>query len=127
MPTKIRFYYLWDNIVRKFFPYKGRQDYMLMKIDPQTLSKEEFAKRLISLGYQFNYFSYEDKGEIMNLRKLYISSDSTIRQYHIRYYTDGEIRAHDELSYEEDAIGHRDGVSMTEIPIEEVTLIVSIL
>lgn len=124
---KIQFYYLWNNIVRKFFPFKGRQDYVLTKIDPRTLTKEEFAKRLITIGYQFNYFSFQDKDELINLRKLYISPKYQIRQYHIRLYADGEIRAHDELSYEEDAIGHVDSISMQEIPTTEKEAIIKIL
>ncbi len=125
MTIKIQFHYVWNNLVRKLFPFKGRQNFVLTKIDPRTLSKEEFVKRLIGLGYQFNYFSYQDKDEITNLRKLYISPEPyKIRQFHIRYYNDGEIRAHDELSYEEDAIAHVDGVSMSEIPTTERELLI---
>ena len=129
MSIKIQFYYMWNNLVRKLFPFKGRQDFVLTKIDPRTLFKEEFAKRLINIGYQFNYFSYQDKDEITNLRKLYISSEIEykIRQFHIRYYSDGEVKTHDELSYEEDAIAHIDGVSMSEIPKEEKELLITCL
>ncbi len=124
MSMKIQFYYLWNNLVRKLFPFKGRQEYILTKVDPRTLSQEDFEKKLIGINYQFNYFSYQDKDEITNLRKLYISADSKIRQFHVRYYRDGEIRAHDELSYEEDAMGHVDSVSMTDIPKEEKDLLI---
>ena len=127
MYIKIQFYYLWNNIVRKFFPFKGRQEFVLTKINPRILSREEFAIKLITIGYQFNYFSYEDKDEIMNLRKLYISPHHQIRQYHIRLYNDGEVRAHDEISYEEDAVAHIDGVSSGSIPILEKEKIINAL
>ncbi len=127
MQIKIQFYYLWNNLVRKLFPFKGRQEYVLTKIDPKILSKEEFEKKLIEINYQFNYFSFQDKDELTNLRRLYVSPDLKIRQFHIRYYSDGEVRAHDELSYEEDAIGHVDSVSMTEIPTSEKELLIKCL
>ncbi len=127
MHIKIQFYYLWNNLVRKFFPFKGRQEFILTKIDPRILSKEEFAIRLINIGYQFNYFSFEDKDETMNLRKLYISPNYKIRQYHIRLYNDGEVRAHDEISYEEDAVAHIDGVSSGDIPLIEKEKIIQVI
>jgi uncharacterized Zn finger protein len=61
----------------------------------------------------------------MNLRKLYISSQHKIRQFHVRFYKDGEIRAHDEISYEEDAISHINGVSIAHIPINEEKIIIN--
>lgn len=126
MSIKIQFYYLSSNLIRKLFPFKGRQKFVLTNVDPLTLPKEEFEKRLIKLGYQLNYLSYLDEGEIVNLRKLYISAEPLykIRQFHIRYYNNGEIRAHDELSYEEDAIAHLDGISISEIPKEEKDLLI---
>jgi hypothetical protein len=113
--------------VRKFFPFKGRQDYILTKVDPETLYADEFAMKLITIGYQFNYFSFEDKDEIMNLRKLYISPHHQIRQFHVRLYSNGEIRAHDELSYEEDAVGHVNSVTMGQIPIAEKDNIIQVI
>jgi len=113
--------------VRKFFPFKGRQDYVLTKVDPETLHEDDFAMKLITIGYQFNYFSFQDKDEVMNLRKLYISPQYQIRQYHVRLYSDGEIRAHDELSYEEDAVGHVDSVSMGQISTVEKDKIIQVI
>ncbi len=58
-------------------------------------------KKLIALGYQWEYFAYHDDGEVISMRKLYDN-----RQIHVRVYNDGEIRIHDELNYEFEPIRH---------------------
>lgn len=77
----------------------------------------EFEKILIGMGYQYNYFSYTEHGQLSNMRKLYTSgiNDEVFRQVHIRLFDDGSVHAHDEFTYEYDAIGHINGVTLREL------------
>ena len=85
---------------------------------------EDFIKALTPLGFQYNYFSYTDKDQTCNIRKTYIHREktsnntikTTLRQHHLRLYKDGEIRGHDEIAYEEDAIAHEKGKTLQPIP-----------
>ena len=105
--NKIRFDYLWRMIKNKIpFVNVSISKYYLGKTD---LNIDEFEKRLIEKGYQYNYFSYTEKGQVSNMRKLYINivnGIEEIRQIHIRLFNDNNIYVHDELAYEHDAIGH---------------------
>ena len=105
--NKIRFDYLWRMIKNKIpFVNVPISKYYLGKTD---LNIDEFEKRLIEKGYQYNYFSYTEKGQVSNMRKLYINivnGIEEIRQVHIRLFNDNNIYVHDELAYEHDAIGH---------------------
>jgi len=56
---------------------------------------------LIPLGYQWDYFAWEDIGEGVSVRRLYDN-----RQVHIRVFALGEVRAHDELNYEFEPVKH---------------------
>ena len=105
--NKIRFDYLW-RIIKNKIPFVNVpiSKYYLGKTD---LNIDEFEKRLIEKGYQYNYFSYTEKGQVSNMRKLYINIVNRIeeiRQVHIRLFNDNNIYVHDELAYEHDAIGH---------------------
>lgn len=105
--NKIRFDYLWRYLKNKIpFVNVSISKYYLGKTD---LNIDEFEKRLIEKGYQYNYFSYTEKGQVSNMRKLYINivnGIEEIRQIHIRLFNDNNIYVHDELAYEHDAIGH---------------------
>jgi hypothetical protein len=77
---------------------------------------------MIGIGYQYNYFSYTEDGQISNMRKLYMDG-TTIRQRHVRLFNDGCVYAHDELAYEHDAIGHTNAVTLDKISFVEQMLI----
>jgi hypothetical protein len=74
---------------------------------------QEFERRMISIGYQYNYFSFTERGQLTNMRKLYILNGE-VRQKHIRLFDDGQVYAHDELAYEFDALGHVNGRTLRE-------------
>lgn len=105
--NRIRFDYLWRMIKNKIpFINVPISRYYLGKTD---LNIDEFEKRLIEKGYQYNYFNYTEKGQVSNMRKLYINivnEIEEIRQVHVRLFNDNNIYVHDELAYEHDAIGH---------------------
>lgn len=105
--NRIRFDYLWRMIKNKIpFVNVPVSRYYLGRTD---LNIDEFEKRLIEKGYQYNYFSYTEKGQVSNMRKLYINivnGIDEIRQVHVRLFNNNNIYVHDELAYEHDAIGH---------------------
>ena len=105
--NRIRFSHLWRMIKNKIpIINVPKSEWYLGKC---TLNIEEFEKKLIGASYQYNYFSYTEKGQVSNMRKLYIevvNGNDEIRQIHVRLFDDGTIYAHDELAYEYDAIGH---------------------
>ena len=105
--NRIRFNYLWRMIKNKI-PFVN-VPISKWYIGTSDISIEKFESLLISESYQYNYFSYTEKGQVSNMRKLYIevvNGNEEIRQIHIRLFKDGTIYIHDELSYEYDALGH---------------------
>jgi len=102
----LKFHYLWRKLksfvpwiqvpVSRFFMFRTK------------ITADQFERALIEAGYQYNYFSYDEQGQISNLRKLKIFN-GTIMQVHVRLFDDGAVTAHYEVSYEEDAMKHLDG------------------
>jgi len=122
--TRLNFSYLWRKIKQKLpFGHTARSRYTIGKT---ILSLHEFELELVKLGYQYNYFSYTEKGQISNMRKLYLDNNQ-IRQTHIRLFKDYEVRMHDELAYEYDAIGHINAVSLKRLGIVEENRLVDVL
>lgn len=105
--NRIRFSHLWRIIKNKIpFVNVSKTRYHIGKTD---ISVNKFENKLIGASYQYNYFSYTEKGQISNMRRLYIeivNGYEEIRQVHVRLFDDGSIYAHDELAYEYDALGH---------------------
>ena len=130
----IRFWQLWRRIKGIFVRERGASDRFIVDF---TLDPEDFMRRLIPLGYQYNYFSHNFKGQICNVRKLvlvksiasipvfYIEDETW--QYHLRLYDSGKVTGHFEKSYEENAMEHIQGVGLTDIPDVEQKKIVDAL
>lgn len=106
---KVRFWQLWKKYILRAFA-NDREPFPV----GNTLLRDvdEIDTRLIIVGYQPNYFSYGDRDQITSMRKMYIDSEGCWRQVHVRVFDDGEIRMHDELSYEEDAVSHLDAKTL---------------
>jgi len=81
-------------------------------MDPCVVCK--FYELLIPLGYQYNYLSYQERGQVMNVRKL-----TGVKQFHLRLYDDGAVHGHYELNYEFFPNGHLAGEMLTVIPDPE--------
>ena len=129
----IRFWQLWRRIKGILVREKVASDYFIVNF---TQDSEEFMRRLIPLGYQYNYFSYNFKDQICNVRKLVLESvasipayehENEIWQYHLRLYEYGKVTGHFEVSYEENAGQHIRGEGVTEIPEVEREKIVEAL
>ena len=118
----IRFWQLWRRIKGIFVREREASDFFIVNFTPDP---EDFMRRLIPIGYQYNYFSHNFKGQICNVRKLVLESTTSIPayeheneiwQYHLRLYDYGKVTGHFEKSYEENAMEHIKGVGLTEIP-----------
>ena len=76
-------------------------------------------RRLIPLGYQYNYYSHQYKDQICNVRRWVINDKNEICQYHLRLYKHSLVTGHYELAYEQDLVKHIRGEGVTEIPQHE--------
>ena len=114
---KIKFFYYWKKYILSLFTSEREP----WHIGYTKLTLDEVEERLIRIGYQPNYFSFQDSGQLTSMRVMYINDASEWWQKHIRFFDDGEVRGHDELSYEEDALAHKNGVGAK--PIDDETLI----
>jgi|GEM_PF-2708902 len=87
------------SIIKRFLRLGGGRQRFLVgrtKLPPDTI-----YQKLIAIGYQWDYFAYNDDGEQVSMRKLYRD-----RQVHLRAFDDGTIRMHDELNYELEPMKH---------------------
>lgn len=125
-----RFKYLFQKYILHRKP--GRQPFLLIKTEPEMTNT--IYNELLKRGFQPNYFSYYDSGELFNLRRLaknlnLFSVNGKGYQEHIRGFPD-EIRGHYEITYEEDAALHLSGNTITVLPeetIQEIKQIVTSL
>lgn len=74
---------------------EGRQPYLLGKVAPH-LSIEEFVAVLVKNGFAYHRVAWEDEGEMVSLRYV----ENFVYQYHVRVFSDGEVRAHYEYTPE---------------------------
>ncbi len=101
--NNIRLYYLTRKL-KSIFASTKRGVYPEFSTD---LSPDEAYRVLIGLGFQWNYVSYHEKGEVLNVRKLYDD-----RQIHVRLFNDKIVTVHDELNYDFHPFEHLKGVSL---------------
>src|SRR3989304_3796166 len=87
------------SIVKRFLRLSGgRQKFLVGRT---KLSPDDIYQKLVAIGYQWDYFAYNDDGEQVSMRKLYRD-----RQVHVRAFDDGTIRMHDEFNYEIKPVKH---------------------
>jgi len=87
------------SILKRFLKLGSeRQEFL---VGSTELSADRIYQKLIAIGYQWDYFAYNDDGENVSMRKLYDN-----RQIHVRTFDDGTIRMHDELNYEIEPVKH---------------------
>lgn len=132
--TKVKMWQLWKKYILNMFKSE-REEYHIgwvtlnsqetnIEWKPTDKNVEEVEKRLIDIGYQPNYFSFGDEGQITSMRKMFIYNTLWL-QWHVRIHKDGEIRGHEEFSYEEDAVRHKNGDYVIRIPKEERDIIIN--
>ena len=115
MNPKIRFNYIWRHVRSLFQTYILRKEISRQPFFIAGISNPHaIYKALTTTGFQPNYFAFHDKGEIYNLRRLKYNSNNELWQEHVRVFLD-EIRGHWEITYEEDAIKHYKGATVTSL------------
>lgn len=98
--------------------YSDRSPFHLFHINQWPGFERVFYLYLIGIGYQYNYMSLQEKGQVMNVRRL-----TGVMQYHLRLFSDGEVRGHFELNYEFFPEGHLRGEDLVEIDATEKKMI----
>jgi len=81
--------------------HEGRQDYLIGKIDPAR-SVEELVAYLVAEGFGNHFIAWKDTDELISLRR----TEGFKYQYHVRVFTDGEVRCHYEYTPEYSPILH---------------------
>lgn len=79
----------------------GRQNFLIGTIHPER-SIQEFVTFLVSKGFGNHFVAWKDMDEVVSLRRPV----SFRNQYHIRIFSDGEIRGHYEYTPEYHALLH---------------------
>lgn len=124
LKIKQTIYKIWDMIIPDIF----KSEHDIGKLG--TIIMEErilIEGLLIIIGYQPNYFSIKKWGELTSMRKMYIDEYGDWRQIHIRIYKNGNVYAHDELSYEQEPFRTQKRLDIQPLDEEERSLILEIL
>lgn len=75
--------------------HSGRQEFLLGTLHPER-SARDFSLFLVTRGFGNHFIAWEDAGELVSLRR----TDGFEHQYHLRIFTDGEVRCHYEYTPE---------------------------
>lgn len=72
----------------------------------KELSVPEARELLLEAGFFMNRLAYPDPGQVLSMRRLHDTMPD--HQYHVRIFSDGEIRGHFELTPEDHPWEHMD-------------------
>jgi len=93
----------------RIIKHSGRQKFLLGMIAPgETI--ESVSMHLVARGYGNHFVAWDDDGQVVSLRY----TPNFIYQYHVRIFSDGEVRAHYEFTPESYPFKH-----LKEVGIEE--------
>lgn len=81
---------------------KGRQPYHIGWLAPGKTLKELENHLHNEWGFGNHFVAWKDNGQVLSWRKL----ESFQKQYHIRIFSDGEIRGHYEDTPEDKPVAH---------------------
>lgn len=81
--------------------HEGRQDFLLGSLHPKRTLRD-FVHHLVSQGFGNHFVAWKDTDEVVSLRK----TEDFKYQYHIRIFTDGEVRCHYEYTPEYHPLQH---------------------
>jgi hypothetical protein len=81
--------------------HEGRQHFLIGKLDASR-SLRAFVSFLIEQGFGNHFIAWEDTDEVISLRR----TDGFRYQYHLRIFSDGEVRCHYEYTPEYRPIQH---------------------
>lgn len=104
----------WQSVYRVYPPvlraleragvHAVRQEFLIGRLRPQ-IEPAELASHLKSKGFEPAILAWRDPGEILGVRKL----ERKVFQYHLRLFSDGELRGHYEHSSEGNPWAHVTG------------------
>lgn len=80
-----------------------RQPYRIGQIQ-KGVGLEEIQQHLARNGFFLERVAYPDPGQTLSMRRL--SDEHPDRQYHLRVFSDGEVRGHYEYTPEDHPIQH---------------------
>lgn len=83
-------------------PY-NRQPFLIGRLS-NTKSLDELISHLKQAGFFFERLAYKDPGQVLSMRRLCDTYND--RQFHIRIFSDGEVRGHYEYTPEDHPIAH---------------------
>ena len=75
--------------------HEGRQNFALGHI-ATGVSLKELVDHLVLQGFANHFVAWKDDGEVISLRRV----ENFTHQYHIRIFSDGEVRGHYEFTPE---------------------------
>ena len=75
--------------------HEGRQDFLLGTLHPER-SAYEFVQFLVEQGFGNHFIAWKEDDQLVSLRR---TTDFKY-QYHVRIFTDGEVRGHYEYTPE---------------------------
>lgn len=81
----------------------ARQPFLLGRLKP-GVSFEGAREYLRLIGFHTNRIAYIDPGQVYSLRRL--CDEYSNRQYHLRIFSDGEVRGHYEYTPEDKPFSH---------------------
>ena len=84
--------------------HTGRQNFSIGFVN-DDIKKDVVSSILKANGFENSICSWKDDGEILSMRKL-----DDRRQYHVRLFSNGELRGHYEFSPEGAPIKHLLGI-----------------
>ena len=83
------------RVLEKLGAHSGRQPFVVGKLNSKY-GVEDLRRLLTSAGFEQAILAWRDSDEVLSMRKV----DERVFQWHIRLYTDGEVRGHYEYSSE---------------------------
>lgn len=98
--------------------HEGRQNFLVGVINPAHTPRE-LATFLVQQGFGNHFIAWRDDDELVSLRR----TDGFRYQYHLRIYTDGEVRCHYEYTPEYRPIHHLKGVGFEDRSREFIALL----
>jgi hypothetical protein len=85
--------------------HQGRQNFAFGHI-AAGVSLKAFVDHLVSQGFANHFVAWKDNDELVSLRRV----ENFTHQYHIRIFSDGEVRGHYEFTPECYPLAHLKGV-----------------
>lgn len=115
--SRLQWHYIWRRIKLLF----AKDKYGVYPIGKTTHIHPTISEiQLVQYGYTYNYFSYQYRKCIIDMRKLYLTDYGEVRQIHVRVFDDKTVTAHDEYAYEWDALAHMKAIGLKQLSVKEI-------